>query len=1180
MEEREIENFREEIEKTTEQIANFQGALRVFGPNLLKLADPTGKLSEEFVKATQTSKNRVRAEIENITATTKQTQAASENIYVTEALTEAQEELEGSTKKLKAATGTLAQGTLDVASKIFDAATSTEQNLGKYGAAITSAGDAAYDVGKQFGILGTIVGGIIKIFSRVADAQVKLIQDSLTAADSLSEFGANAGITNRELLRMGEGAGLTATQLPSFLRQVKNVGTGLQLLGSNTEEGTRVLFDLITVTPKVRNEFRNLGISQEKLAESQLDYINLQKLSGRTFSEQYITSGQLKKSSLEYVLNLQELSRLTGKDIENVKRDQQIAYGTAQMAVYSFEQARKRALLQQQMDTASAAGRTEEVEAINKQIKAIENQQEAITKANNAMVALQMPEAANALQQFLIYGSASGEAATRLINLGIDVNKYHQQFQQGAFDDKEFMAEYQQKFGERFDNLSRTLGNSGEAIEQMIKDLGLGSKEQIAFMSKFEEERAKGLTITDAFKAAEQQIRNATQNADDLEAARNKTLESEIEARVNLQKSLTSSLDPVLAALPAMAQAAAKVTENLQLLAATLGIIAGAAVIGKVTQSAFKLYQAASKAASFLRGKPGIGTPPAVPPTGPAAPSGGTVPPTTGGTAGPLRGPYGPQPGYNAPGGVGGTPAPATGAAAGLVDDAAVAASKTVAEGAKGMLGTAQTILGKIAIPASVLFSAYQGYTGYKEAGEKEVRGEITSQQAGAERGKAVGGAGGALAAGLVGAGIGQALIPIPVVGAVVGGLLGGFLGDRIGGAIGEKIGESVSNEDKSETKPENLDVMDKEIQRQRELADKALEEIHGSIDPFTSSLKLGTADVKAFSEEIKNANELLSSLPAASDIGFTTSALRAGQEFAGMPSRDSAIAQQHQQQSFLGNIASIFKKAAGITGMPGMGKIGNAMTGMFPDVSIPHEHQEPEAHGDIWGGETTATPKLTSVRSKSGKSAQVNVKHADRFQKLIDYLDGVGYEITSLGGYVNRDVRGKPGVKSVHAMGGAIDINPSQNPMSSMLVTDFPKEIQHVAKTLGLGWGGAWRNVKDAMHFSVARNEGGIGLSDGGIAVGNKEGYPATLHGTEIVIPLNPNSILAELGKKTVEQAYSNIRDRTENTIASTNDSVNEMLRSHRMMIELLSNKLDTVIHKLDTGNETQSKILKYSQA
>jgi len=180
--------------------------------------------------------------------------------------------------------------------------------------------------------------------------------------------------------------------------------------------------------------------------------------------------------------------------------------------------------------------------------------------------------------------------------------------------------------------------------------------------------------------------------------------------------------------------------------------------------------------------------------------------------------------------------------------------------------------------------------------------------------------------------------------------------------------------------------------------------------------------------------------------------------------------------------------------GMPSMGG-GQGLKG-------PEEHQ---AVGQSGGQGIKGPPKLTSVRSKTGKSAQVNTEFAPRFQGIIDYLDSVGYEIKSLGGFVDRDVRGKPGVKSVHGHGGAIDINPAENPMGSQLITDMPENISAVAKQLGLGWGGNWASIKDAMHFSVAKHEGGdIKLSEGGVAVGPDSGYPATLHGQEAVIPLN----------------------------------------------------------------------------
>jgi hypothetical protein len=164
-----------------------------------------------------------------------------------------------------------------------------------------------------------------------------------------------------------------------------------------------------------------------------------------------------------------------------------------------------------------------------------------------------------------------------------------------------------------------------------------------------------------------------------------------------------------------------------------------------------------------------------------------------------------------------------------------------------------------------------------------------------------------------------------------------------------------------------------------------------------------------------------------------------------------------------------------------------------------------PEQHSSTGGSGTGGKVELAQVSSKSGKATSVNKEYASKFQGIIDYLDGVGYKIYSLGGYVDRDVRGQPGVKSVHAHGGAIDINPAENPFGSQLITDMPPEISKVAGDLGLGWGGNWKSIKDAMHFSVAENEGGsIKLSEGGVAVGPNSGYPATLHGEEAVIPLN----------------------------------------------------------------------------
>jgi len=41
-----------------------------------------------------------------------------------------------------------------------------------------------------------------------------------------------------------------------------------------------------------------------------------------------------------------------------------------------------------------------------------------------------------------------------------------------------------------------------------------------------------------------------------------------------------------------------------------------------------------------------------------------------------------------------------------------------------------------------------------------------------------------------------------------------------------------------------------------------------------------------------------------------------------------------------------------------------------------------------------------------------------------------------------------------------------------------MPDNISQLAKKWGLGWGGDWKSVKDAMHFSAGEREGGRTLS------------------------------------------------------------------------------------------------------
>jgi len=153
-----------------------------------------------------------------------------------------------------------------------------------------------------------------------------------------------------------------------------------------------------------------------------------------------------------------------------------------------------------------------------------------------------------------------------------------------------------------------------------------------------------------------------------------------------------------------------------------------------------------------------------------------------------------------------------------------------------------------------------------------------------------------------------------------------------------------------------------------------------------------------------------------------------------------------------------------------------------------------------------TDGPLRTITTSKRGLTAQVAEVFADDYQGFIDELEAAGYEIKRIGGYSKR--RTVSGTRwSVHASGGAIDINWPDQVMggrpngffkprpANAPITDMPVDIvRSLCNKYGLGWGGDWRSLDDAMHFSKAKNEGGTvdGLRDGKIPIPANDVEPA----------------------------------------------------------------------------------------
>jgi hypothetical protein len=124
----------------------------------------------------------------------------------------------------------------------------------------------------------------------------------------------------------------------------------------------------------------------------------------------------------------------------------------------------------------------------------------------------------------------------------------------------------------------------------------------------------------------------------------------------------------------------------------------------------------------------------------------------------------------------------------------------------------------------------------------------------------------------------------------------------------------------------------------------------------------------------------------------------------------------------------------------------------------------------------------LSTLSTKNGQTFRVATVVSGQFKGFISDLEATGYKIKSIGGVRDAGTGVGSGPadpdydkeRYSHPYGASVDINPNQNPFGKSLVTDMPTNIAEIAAKHGLGWGGNFRSVKDAMHFSATQNEGG----------------------------------------------------------------------------------------------------------
>jgi hypothetical protein len=419
--------------------------------------------------------------------------------------------------------------------------TNTSTEFAKYNSTLQSAGDAALSLGKNFGLVGLALGGLIKGATMVAQASTKQADNALKATDDLNKMGAAGQLTTKGMAEMGIKIGLSNEQWALMPKAVKRAGDSIVSLGATTADGQKKLMGMFAVTNEQRQAFQRLGVSQEDLMGYQADYVALQKASGVQLVGSMRTEEGRKKASLEYTSNLLQLAAITGKDIDTVAAQQKQAQAAYEIQIDN-------ARITREIKKAEQEGNTERV-------KQLESERDARNKMLNVVADIGDADVTAGLQKFLATGAITEQSAA-FAQMGVDMQGFRKRIQEG----EDVSAEFAQALKDGIARKQEEVGTAAAYNKEVGKVFGLTEKTMSWAAAradvdekKAREEAAKGIKKPEEGKTGE------TAAEDPAQKARNAMTTATIEANRALEKMLVAA-NPLLSGFNALTIAAVSYT--------------------------------------------------------------------------------------------------------------------------------------------------------------------------------------------------------------------------------------------------------------------------------------------------------------------------------------------------------------------------------------------------------------------------------------------------------------------------------------------------------------------------------------------------------------------------------------------------------------------------------------------
>lgn len=1043
---------------------------------------------------------------------------------------------------------------------------SAEKGFSKFGTGVDSAGSAAWNLSKNFGVAGMAVGALVKGATMAASAALKQADNVLKATDELSEMGSAGAFGAEEVRRMGRGMGLTSENLSVFVKAVGTAGKGVVSLGNTAGEGVAEFAKLTAITSEQRQAFQRLGVSQEQVAENQGEYVRNLQASGVVITEQMKRDGSLKRASLEYTENLLQLSALTGKSTKELK--DKIAVEQTQ-----FQFRIKQSSLSLEAADAEAAG--DKVKAAQLRAQVAANQ-----KFLEAAIATGDQQQVLAVQSLIATEAVTKDNAVQE-RLGIDQAKFLQKLREG----QDVTLEYQKDYTNGVQNNVRSLSQAGAYSETTAKAFGLAGDGLGFAMSKVGKDiDAAGRQAAENIGSPKDGTTGAKTQEDPAQIARNKLTEAEIKAKGALDD-LLASVNPLLNGFNGTTIAATALTAAALAAAAALAGMAGVKALGGLT------------------GRPGPGTGPAGGAGGGAAsgtkPASGMTPDqkakydalrAQGMSASEAKRQAG---GFSSLVQAEGRIAGAAGTAATGASTAATTAASTGAKAGSSALSA----LGRFAGPLAGLVSVGTGIMTVADG----LKNATTAQEKGGVVGKGTGQAAGGVGGAIAGAAIGTAIFP--VVGTAIGAALGGWLGSKGGEIVGEKVGEvagkALESPEAKRITEAQLDAESESVKSNKALIE-SLNSLRQSVDALRRIMSTGVTG-------------------GAAGGGSASTPSTGGGAAAGGGGGGSYSAPPPQDQNVKSNLASIVEsmKKRGITDENYIkATLGNVMKetgGKNISENLDYSKTSNERIRQIFGSraEGKSDEELNRIKSSQEGMGEFMYGAGTAIGRRMGNTEaGDGWK------YRGRGFIQLTGKSNYAAASQAIFGNDTlvKNPdavmdpkiASQVVAWYMEKSKNRMQASMGLGSGPlseadanllatsqvAGKDVRKGSDYlknellgkvtSHASNMGEFTKGpkvaqafDGGMFSGPMSGYPVTLHGNEFVIPdFKIPNFMASM-QDVVKKDLPSVASSTPTTSSEKSDMTSVMEDLYAMM----ENKFDSLISVMEAGNDKSDKLIKYSR-